>query len=78
MVKSLVDLKGLKISYISRLEDRVLNEIAGMCKSLLEINLSWCQLITDEGLIQLAMSLNRLKRIELRSCANLGRLYRGK
>ena len=62
MVNSLMSLKTLNLNDIAHLEDRVLKEIAGRCKSIIDISLRGCEVITDEGIIGLAKNLRNLKK----------------
>jgi F-box/leucine-rich repeat protein 13 len=50
-----------------------LQYLSGVCKYLYEIDISYCQLITDKGLKYLRKNSHYLKRVILIECPNITR-----
>ena len=51
-----------------------LQYLSGVCKYLYEIDISYCQLITDKGLKYLRKNSHYLQRVILIECPNISRV----
>jgi hypothetical protein len=71
-------LQELNVNSLSKLSDNTFKSIASVCRQLVQLDVSWCRLYTDDGIGYLVDHLPSLRQVTLWGCTQVTeRFYKG-